>query len=233
VVVISVGADNPHGYPHRAALSAYKTPGRRVFRTDQDGDVVIRVKPNGSYTTHTERTGGTRKSEASAPRSAGASPSTRSTTKSTSGSEASSGSLLVPVQGVPRSKLVDTYTQARARGRPHNAIDIAAPRGTPVVAVTGGRVLKLFKSVQGGTALYQLDPDGRTIYYYAHLDRFAPAMREGKTLRRGEVLGYVGNTGNSGVGNYHLHFGISITSDPKQYWGGRDINPYPRLRGAR
>jgi len=232
VVVISVGADNPHGYPHRAALSAYKTPGRRVFRTDQDGDVVIRVKPDGSYTARTERTrGGT---PPAAPRSANRSaPSPPTRAASTSGSEASSRSLLVPVQGVPRSKLVDTYTQARTRGRPHNAIDIAAPRGTPVVAVTGGRVLKLFKSVQGGIALYQLDPDGRTVYYYAHLDRYAPGMREGKTLRRGEVLGYVGNTGNSGAGNYHLHFGISITPDPKRYWGGRNINPYPRLRGTK
>ena len=233
VVVISVGADNPYGYPHRGALGAYKEADRRVFRTDQDGDVVIRVKPDGSYTARTERTRG---SPPPAPRSASrsATPNTRGTPpKSTAGSAASSGSLLVPVQGVPRSKLVDTYTQTRAQGRPHNAIDIAAPRGTPVVAVTGGRVLKLFKSVQGGTALYHLDPDGSTVYYYAHLDRYASGMREGKTLRRGEVLGYVGNTGNSGAGNFHLHFGISITSDPKRYWGGRDINPYPRLRGAR
>lgn len=229
VVVISVGADNPYGYPHRAALNLYKAADRRVFRTDQDGDVVIRVKPNGSYTTRTERTRG---STPPAPRSASRSAPPRRAA-SPSGSGAPSGSLLVPVQGVPRSKLVDTYTQARARGRPHNAIDIAAPRGTSVLAVTNGRVLKLFKSVQGGTALYQLDPDGRTVYYYAHLDRYASGIREGKTLRRGEVLGYVGNTGNSGAGNYHLHFGISITPDPKRYWGGRDINPYPRLRGTK
>lgn len=143
------------------------------------------------------------------------------------------GSLLIPVAGVQPADLVDTYTQARGAGRRHDAIDIPAPRGTPVVAAGDGTVLKLFRSIPGGVTLYQLAPDGRTIYYYAHLDRYAPGITEGKRLRAGEILGYVGDTGNAGAGNYHLHFGVSLTDDPAKYWGGKDVNPYPLLVGAR
>jgi peptidoglycan LD-endopeptidase LytH len=142
---------------------------------------------------------------------------------------AASPRLTVPVQGVRRRDLVDTYTQARSEGRRHDAIDIAAPRGTPVLAVADGVVLKLFRSVRGGTTLYQLAPDQATVYYYAHLDRYAPGISEGKMLRQGTVLGYVGDTGNAGAGNYHLHFGVSTTADPRQYWGGVPRNPYPLL----
>jgi peptidoglycan LD-endopeptidase LytH len=137
--------------------------------------------------------------------------------------------LTVPVQGVRVQDLVDTYTQARSEGRTHDAIDIAAPRGTPVLAAGDGVVLKRFQSVRGGTALYQLAPDRVTIYYYAHLDRYAPGITEGQMLKQGTVLGYVGDTGNAGAGNYHLHFGVSTTADPAQYWGGVPRNPYPLL----
>lgn len=142
------------------------------------------------------------------------------------------GSLLIPVAGVQPADLVDTYTQARGAGRRHDAIDIPAPRGTPVVAAADGTVLKLFRSVPGGVTLYQLAPGRRTIYYYAHLDRYAPGITEGKRLRAGEILGYVGDTGNAGAGNYHLHFGVSLTDDPARYWGGEDVNPYPLLVGS-
>ncbi|CAN5841320.1 M23 family metallopeptidase [soil metagenome] len=138
--------------------------------------------------------------------------------------------LLIPVKGVKATSLVDTYEQARGQGRRHDAIDIMAPRGTPVLASSDGVVMKLFQSDRGGTTLYQLAPDKRTIYYYAHLDRYASGMAEGRGLRRGEVLGYVGNTGDSGPGNYHLHFEVSTTLDPSQYWGGVPQNPYPLLR---
>lgn len=141
--------------------------------------------------------------------------------------------LLVPVAGVKPEELVDTYTQSRGAGRPHNAIDIPAPSGTPVVAAADGRVIQLFRSDQGGITLYQLDPDGRTLYYYAHLQQYAPGVREGVELQRGDTLGYVGDTGNAGGGNYHLHFGVSLTRDPKQWWGGKDVNPYPLLVGER
>jgi peptidoglycan LD-endopeptidase LytH len=142
---------------------------------------------------------------------------------------AASSRLLIPVRGVQAASLVDTYEQARGQGRRHDAIDIMAPRGTPVVAASDGVVMKLFESERGGTTLYQLAPDGRTIYYYAHLDRYAPGMAEGRALRRGEVLGYVGDTGAE-PGNYHLHFEVSTTLDPDQYWGGVPQNPYPLLR---
>jgi len=138
--------------------------------------------------------------------------------------------LLIPVQGVPASSLVDTYEQARGQGRRHDAIDIMAPRGTPVVAAADGVVMKLFRSERGGITLYELAPDRRTIYYYAHLDRYATGIAEGQALRRGQLLGYVGNTGDAGPGNYHLHFEVSTTADPKKYWGGTPQNPYPLLR---
>lgn len=138
--------------------------------------------------------------------------------------------LLIPVQGVEASSLVDTYLQARGQGRRHDAIDIMAPRGTPVLAVADGVVMKLFRSERGGITLYELAPDRRTIYYYAHLDRYAPGMAEGQKLRRGQVLGYVGDTGDAVPGNYHLHFEVSTTNDPAKYWGGTPENPYPLLR---
>lgn len=141
-------------------------------------------------------------------------------------------SLLIPVAGVRPEQLRDTFSEARSEGRTHDAIDIPAPRGTPVLAVADGRIIKLFQSVPGGTTIYQLDPDNRTIYYYAHLDRYADGLAEGHLARRGEVIAYVGDTGNAGAGNYHLHFSILIVSDPKRYWEGTNINPYPLLRGA-
>ena len=140
------------------------------------------------------------------------------------------GQLLVPVQGVKPSQLTDTYSQARGEGRVHDAIDIPAARGTPVLAVADGTVLKLFASARGGTTLYELGTDGHTIYYYAHLDRYAAGTAEGKALRQGDVIGYVGNTGNAGAGNYHLHFEITTTNDPRRYWAGTPQNPFPLLR---
>jgi murein DD-endopeptidase MepM/ murein hydrolase activator NlpD len=135
------------------------------------------------------------------------------------------------VQGVTPVQLVDTFTASRAEGRAHDAIDIPAPKGTPVLAAADGTVVKLFYSVPGGITLYQLDPDNRTIYYYAHLDRYADGIVEGRVLRRGETIGFVGDTGNAGAGNYHLHFSVSIVDDPKRYWTGTNINPYPLLGG--
>jgi murein DD-endopeptidase MepM/ murein hydrolase activator NlpD len=143
----------------------------------------------------------------------------------------SSTSLLIPVAGVRPEQLIDTFQASRSEGRVHDAIDIPAPRGTPVLAASDGRIVKLFQSVPGGTTIYQLAPDNKTIYYYAHLDRYADGIKEGHVARRGEVIAYVGDTGNSGAGNYHLHFSISIVSDPKRYWDGTNINPYPLLRG--
>jgi peptidoglycan LD-endopeptidase LytH len=139
-------------------------------------------------------------------------------------------SLLIPVAGVRPDELRDTFSEERSEGRTHDAIDIPAPQGTPVLAAADGRIIKLFQSKPGGTTIYQLDPDNKTVYYYAHLDRYADGLTEGHFAHRGEVIAYVGDTGNAGAGNYHLHFSISIVSDPKRYWEGTNINPYPLLR---
>lgn len=140
-------------------------------------------------------------------------------------------SLLIPVEGVRPEQLRDTFQDSRSEGRVHDAIDIPAPRGTPVLAAADGRIVKLFQSVAGGTTIYQLGTDNHTIYYYAHLDRYSDGLKEGYVARRGEIIAYVGDTGNAGAGNYHLHFSILIVSDPKRYWDGTNINPYPLLKG--
>lgn len=139
--------------------------------------------------------------------------------------------LVIPVAGVAPGDLVDTFTAARAEGRQHDAIDILAPRGTPVVAAADGRILRLFTSERGGLTVYQLGADGRTVYYYAHLDRYADGLAQGQSVRRGQRIGYVGDTGNATPGNHHLHFAIWTVDDPKEFWDGPAVNPYPLLGG--
>ena len=141
----------------------------------------------------------------------------------------SGAGLLIPVAGIRPEQLQDTYTQSRSEGRTHNAIDIMAARNTPVVAATDGRIIKLFRSERGGITLYQLGTDNRTVYYYAHLERYADGLAEDRLARRGELLGYVGDSGNAGRDNCHLHFSIWLVADPKRFWDGENINPYPLL----
>lgn len=139
--------------------------------------------------------------------------------------------LAIPVVGMRPGQLTDTFTQAREGGaRRHDAIDIMAPRGTPVAAAASGRVEKLFLSDDGGNTVYVRSPDRRRIYYYAHLDRYAPRLREGETVRQGDVLGTVGSTGNANPDAPHLHFAIwRTTSDAEWYDDGAAINPYDLL----
>lgn len=138
--------------------------------------------------------------------------------------------LIIPVAGVQPRQLLDTFEDARSEGRVHDAIDIPAAQGTPVVAAADGQIVKLFQSERGGTTIYQSSTDQKLIFYYAHLQRYTDGLSEGKFVRQGEVIGYVGDTGNAGPGNYHLHFSIAVASDPKRYWEGTNINPYPLLR---
>lgn len=138
--------------------------------------------------------------------------------------------LIIPVAGVKPDQLIDTFDEARTEGRLHDAIDIMAPAGTPVLAATDGKILRLFQSERGGTTIYQLSRDEKTVYYYAHLERYADNLTEGSMVRQGDVIAYVGDTGNAGAGNYHLHFSMAAVSDPKRYWEGTNINPYPLLR---
>jgi len=138
--------------------------------------------------------------------------------------------LIVPVTGVRADQLRDTFSDSRSEGRVHDAIDIPAPPGTPVLAAADGKIVKLFQSECGGTTIYQSSTDNKLIFYYAHLQSYANAISEGKLVRQGDVIGYVGDTGNAGAGNYHLHFSIAVVADPKRYWEGANINPYPLLR---
>ena len=142
--------------------------------------------------------------------------------------------LSVPVQGVARAQLVDTFTQARAGGaRRHDAIDILAPQGTPVLAVEDGHIAKLFFSDGGGgITIYQFDPSEQYAYYYAHLARYADGLKEGQAVRRGEVIGYVGTTGNARADAPHLHFAITRLGPKKEWWKGEALNPYPVLQIA-
>lgn len=139
--------------------------------------------------------------------------------------------LMVPVQGIVASALSNTFEDARGTDRVHDAIDIMAPQGTPVVAVADGHVEKLFDSKQGGLTIYQFEPTGQYAYYYAHLDRYASGVVEGKPLRQGEVIGYVGSTGNANVDAPHLHFAVFVLGPEKQWSKGTAINPYPLLGG--
>jgi murein DD-endopeptidase MepM/ murein hydrolase activator NlpD len=138
--------------------------------------------------------------------------------------------LIIPVVGVRPEQLLDTFADARSEGRVHDAIDIPAAAGTPVIAAADGEIVKLFQSERGGTTIYQLSVDRKLIFYYAHLQHYAGGIAEGKFVKQGEVIAYVGDTGNAGAGNFHLHFSISVVADPKRYWEGTNINPYPLLR---
>ncbi|WP_298232390.1 M23 family metallopeptidase [uncultured Azohydromonas sp.] len=141
--------------------------------------------------------------------------------------------LLMPVQGMAPAELRDTFNEGRDAGaRPHEALDIMAPRGTPVLAVDEGRLVKLFTSVPGGLTIYQFDPSGRYAYYYAHLDRYADGLREGMALQRGQLIGFVGSTGNANPDAPHLHFALFRLGPERQWWKGTAVNPYPLLAKA-
>lgn len=139
--------------------------------------------------------------------------------------------MAIPVAGVGRDRLIDTYKQARAGGaRVHDAIDIMAPSGTPVVAAAPGRVEKLFFSEGGGgITAYVRSLDGKWSYYYAHLQEYAPGLAEGMPVRRGQMLGRVGFTGNADPAGPHLHFAINRVRAGDSFWEGAPVNPYPLL----
>jgi murein DD-endopeptidase MepM/ murein hydrolase activator NlpD len=151
------------------------------------------------------------------------------------GAVAGPSGMLIPVAGIRPEQLSDTFTQARAGGaRVHDAIDIMAPRGTPVVAAAEGTVEKLFFSNGGGgITAYVRSPDRAWIYYYAHLDGYAPGLAEGQQVRQGDPIGFVGSTGNASAAGPHLHFAIMRMSPADRWWQGAPINPYPLLAGRR
>jgi murein DD-endopeptidase MepM/ murein hydrolase activator NlpD len=140
--------------------------------------------------------------------------------------------LAVPVAGVARESLRDNWGDPRENGlREHHGTDIMAASGTPVIAAAPGIVEKLFESAEGGTTIYVRSPDRRWIYYYAHLAGYAPGLHEGQVVKTGEPLGFVGDTGNAGAGNYHLHFGLARTTPEQHWYQAQDVNPLPYLAG--
>ena len=142
----------------------------------------------------------------------------------------SGDTLLLPVEGIEYAQLSDTFDDARGGGaRVHEALDIMAPRGTPVLAATGGTIEKLFTSDAGGLTIYEFGPRREHAYYYAHLDRYAAGLKEGQAVERGQVIGYVGSTGNASEDVPHLHFAVFELGPEKRWWQGDAIDPYPLL----
>jgi len=137
--------------------------------------------------------------------------------------------LMVPVDGVSPDALRDDFSAGRSGGRSHNAIDIMAPRFTPVLAVDHGRILSVRSNTLGGLIIYALDEAERFVYYYAHLDSFREGLRPGERIRAGDVIGYVGNTGNASATVPHLHLQI-MRYQPRRYWEGAPVNPFPILQ---
>ena len=140
-----------------------------------------------------------------------------------------SEALIVPVAGVQPKDLLDTFDAARGTRR-HNALDIPAPRGTPVLSAADGRVQRLFTSAAGGLMVYASDTTGRFVLMYAHLDRYADGLTDTTTLRRGDTIGFVGTTGNAPPNVPHLHFAIARTNDVTKWWSGTPIDPRPLLQ---
>ena len=136
-----------------------------------------------------------------------------------------------PINGLALTNLQDTFEDFH-NGHRHEAIDIMEPRGTPVHAVVPGTIRKLFFSVRGGNTIYQFDETGVYCYYYAHLDRYVEGLREGVRVERGDVIGFVGSTGNADARTPHLHFAIFELEPQKQWWKGKSVNPYPGLADA-
>ncbi len=136
--------------------------------------------------------------------------------------------LMVPVVGVRARDVPDSYHAGRSGDRRHNATDIMAPRGTAVIAADAGRIIKLARSDAGGITIYAADAHERFIYYYAHLDRYHEGIAEGMTLAKGQVIGYVGTSGNAPANAPHLHFQAMRARDVRRWWEGEplDIRPY-------
>ena len=140
--------------------------------------------------------------------------------------------LLLPVQGIAITDIHDTFGDARGSERQHEALDIMAPAGTPILAVADGTIEKLFDSDRGGLTIYQFESSGQFAYYYAHLQAYAPGLVEGAAVKRGDVLGTVGSTGNADPAAPHLHFAIFRLTPERQWWTGTPVNPYPLMRAA-
>ena len=137
--------------------------------------------------------------------------------------------LTSPIDGVKASAILDTFNEARTGGKRHEATDIMTPRGTPIHAVEDGTIRKLFLSRAGGNTIYEFDPPVVYCFYYAHLDHYAEGLHEGMGVKKGDVIGYAGSTGDASANAPHLHFAIFKLGPEKNWWQGAAINPYPIL----
>jgi murein DD-endopeptidase MepM/ murein hydrolase activator NlpD len=163
------------------------------------------------------------------PQSAGSGSADRASTEPATLRPSPELHLAMPIANMDPKTLTDSFNDART-GHKHEALDIPAPRGTPVLAVAEGNVAKLFNSKQGGLTVYQFDNSQRYAFYYAHLDRYAPGLKEGMLLRKGDTLGYVGSTGDASPNAPHLHFAVFQLGPEKNWWKGTALNPLPMLR---
>jgi len=140
--------------------------------------------------------------------------------------------IIVPVAGADMSKVEDTFYEARDGGRTHRAIDILAPRGTPILAADDGKILRMTSNTLGGITMYTVDPLSRLVYYYAHMDHYNDAMSPGRAIVKGDTLGFVGTTGNAPKDTPHLHFQVMRWPADGKYWNGEPIDPYEELGGV-
>jgi murein DD-endopeptidase MepM/ murein hydrolase activator NlpD len=188
---------------------------------DDAGDAVIRGKPADAADGPT----GTSGAAVAVP-----APSPEPTIGAPPAEELADRDLIVPVEGVKPEQLTRSFADERSGSRQHEAIDILAPLGTPVLAVESGKIARLFLSKAGGITVYQFDQGERFSYYYAHLDRYAPGLQEGQTVRQGQVIGFVGVSGNAPKNTPHLHFAIFRLSAEKRWWEGTPVDPYDVLK---
>jgi peptidoglycan LD-endopeptidase LytH len=148
----------------------------------------------------------------------------------TDGGSLKGRSLVMPVKDVPATALVQSFHETRSGNREHEAIDILAPRNTPVIAIEDGTIAKLFVSKAGGNTIYQFDPSEQYAYYYAHLERYADGLKEGDKVQKGQTIGFVGTSGNAPKDTPHLHFAVFRLTTAKHWWEGTPIDPYDILR---
>jgi peptidoglycan LD-endopeptidase LytH len=138
--------------------------------------------------------------------------------------------LIIPVAGVAAKNLVDSFDDKRGGTRSHNALDIMAARNTPVLSAVSGSIVKLHNSAAGGLTIYASDPSAKFILMYGHLDSYRPGLKEGERVTRGQIIGFVGSTGNANVAGPHLHFQITRNDNVKEWWKGTPVNPFVVFR---
>jgi murein DD-endopeptidase MepM/ murein hydrolase activator NlpD len=141
--------------------------------------------------------------------------------------------IILPVAGADMAKVDDSFNEPRDGGdRVHRALDILAPRGTPILSADDGKILRMTTNTLGGISMYTVDPEGRLVYYYAHMDHYNDAMSPGRAIVKGDTLGYVGTTGNAPKNTPHLHFQVMRWPADGKYWNGEPIDPYEALGGV-